>query len=184
MDDAGGATGVCRSREGFTAVAVRVVADNQVAGQDVHLLPVVVDERRRRIDAGIEPQKSGAAPGLALLIEIAREDFLLDARGISGRRRPAAVHVEPLEFQVRFVHGHSSVSVCVHSARCARICLARCIAAPSRGFTQVMQLVMYAPRSDSGSVSSAITSATSKCSVALCGASGIDRLSSRTCPLM
>src|ERR1044071_3267455 len=86
MDDAGGATGVCGSREGFTAVAVRVVADNQVAGQDVHLLPVVVDERRRRIDARIEPKKSGAAPVLALLTEIPREVFLVDAGGIPGGR--------------------------------------------------------------------------------------------------
>src|SRR5262249_57317181 len=60
----------------------------------------------RGVDAGLDAQKPSAAAHLAALVEIARENFLLNTRRIPRRRGPAAIHVDPGELEMRLVHRH------------------------------------------------------------------------------
>jgi hypothetical protein len=98
--------GIGRGVERFAALSLRVVADDEVAGDQIDLLPMVMHERRGGVDAGLEAQQSGAAAHLTVLVEVAREDFLLDARGIAGRRGPASLHVHAGKLKMRLVHRH------------------------------------------------------------------------------
>jgi hypothetical protein len=50
-----------------------VVADDEIAGHQVDLLPVVMDEKHGGVDTGIELQQARAAAHLPGLVEIARE---------------------------------------------------------------------------------------------------------------
>src|SRR6516162_1911442 len=77
---------------------------------------MVVHERRGGVDAGIEAQQPGAAAHFAALVEVARKNFLLDPRGIAGRRGPAALHVHAGKFKMRFVHRHGSSPTTVASS--------------------------------------------------------------------
>src|SRR5262245_46155544 len=106
MVDAGRAAGIGRSVEWFAALALGIVADDEVARHQVDLLPVVVHEWRGGVDAGIEAQQPRAASHLAGLVEVARQNLLLDARRVAGGRRPAGIHVDASEFEVRLVHRH------------------------------------------------------------------------------
>src|SRR5262249_11896562 len=84
----------------------------------IDLLPMVVYERCRGEDAGLDAQKPSAAAHLATFVEIAGENFLLDTRGIAGRRRPAGVHVDPGELEMWLVHRHGcSPAISVHPKR-------------------------------------------------------------------
>src|SRR5215469_16858537 len=67
-------------------------------------------ERRGREATRLKPQQARAATHFAALVEIARQDLLLDRRWIAVRSFPAAIHVEPVKFAVRFVHGHKENS--------------------------------------------------------------------------
>ena len=58
-----------------------VVADDQIAREKIDLFPMIVDERRGRVRAGVETQKPRAAAAFLPLVDIAREDLLLDAGG-------------------------------------------------------------------------------------------------------
>src|ERR1700730_6011340 len=69
----------------LAALALGVIADNEVARHQIHLFPMVMDERGSGVDTGIEPQEPRPAPHLLRLVEIARKDFLLDADWIAGR---------------------------------------------------------------------------------------------------
>src|SRR5262245_64174229 len=71
--------GIGWSRETLAAIALRIVADDEIAGEQVHLFPVIVDERRRGVFTRDEPQEARTTAALARLVEIAREDLLLDA---------------------------------------------------------------------------------------------------------
>jgi hypothetical protein len=42
----------------------RIVADGQVALDEIDLFPIIVDERLGRVDARLEAQEAGAAAGL------------------------------------------------------------------------------------------------------------------------
>src|SRR5262245_27818958 len=95
-----------RRLETLTALALRIIADDQVAGEQINLLPMVVHERRRGVDAGREAQQPRAAAHLARLVEIAGENLLLDAGRIARRRDPALRHVDRKKFQMRLVHRH------------------------------------------------------------------------------
>src|ERR1700733_14095732 len=83
MQRAGRAAGVGRRVERPAALAVRVVADDEIAGDEIDFLPMVVDEGRGREAAAGEAQQPRAASHLAPLVEIAGEDLLLNARGIA-----------------------------------------------------------------------------------------------------
>src|SRR5262249_24479819 len=90
----------------LAALAVSVVADNEVARHEIHLFPMVMDERSRGVDARFELQQARPAPHLSGLVEIARQNLLLNAAWIAGRRVPALVHVDGVKFEMRLVHWH------------------------------------------------------------------------------
>src|SRR5271165_5879266 len=72
--NAGRTARIGRRDERLAALALRIVADDEVAGHQVDLLPVVVDEGRGRIDAGIEFEQARAAAHLLCLVEVARKN--------------------------------------------------------------------------------------------------------------
>src|SRR5262249_48618698 len=117
--DARRPAGIGRGVECFAALSLRVVADDEVARDQIDLLPLVVRERRGGVDAGVEAQQPGAAAHLAALVEVARENFLLDPRGVAGRRGPAGVHVHAGKFKMRLVYRHGSTPATVASSSCA-----------------------------------------------------------------
>src|SRR5262245_46803985 len=94
--------------ERFAAFALLIVADDEIAGDQIDLLPMVVHERRGGEDTGLDAQETGAAAHFARLVEVACQNFLLDPRGIAGRRGPATVHVHAGKLEMRLVHRHRS----------------------------------------------------------------------------
>jgi hypothetical protein len=86
---------------------LRVVADDQVAVDDVDLLPVVVHERLGGERARLDLQQPRAAAALRLLVEVRSEDLLVEAGRIAGRPLPAVLHVDLHEFEMllRFHRG-------------------------------------------------------------------------------
>src|SRR6266851_1211804 len=104
--DAGRTARIGRRLERLAALALRVVADDQIAGDEIDLLPVIVHEGRGGVGAGLELQEPRAAAHLLRLVEIARQDLLRDAGRIAGRRVPAVLHVDAGELDVRLVHRH------------------------------------------------------------------------------
>ncbi len=89
--------------EFLAAFALLVVADDQIARHQENFFPIIVDERLGRVDAGREAQKSGAVAAPRFFVELAGDDLLLNARRITGRRMPAFVHIEGVEFLVSLV---------------------------------------------------------------------------------
>src|SRR3954470_1761395 len=95
----------------LTALPLLVVADDQVALHDVHLLPMVMHERLGGKRARVDLEESRAASLLRLLVQVRREDLLPETRRIALRPLPAARQVDLDEFQVLLrLHGflHSS----------------------------------------------------------------------------
>src|SRR6185437_7337049 len=109
------AAGIGGRLEGLAAPALCVIADGEIALEQEHLFPVIMDERRGGEGARLEPQEPRAAAHLAALVEIARQDFLHDGRRIARKRVPAGAQIEAAEFEMRFVHRHG---------RSCRSCLA------------------------------------------------------------
>src|SRR6185295_14949496 len=100
------AAGVGARPEFLAAVAVSVVADDEIARHEVHLLPVIVHEGLGRVHAGSEPQVTAAMPALRLLVERAGQYLLLDALRISRRRLPPLARIGPVELLVLFMYRH------------------------------------------------------------------------------
>src|SRR5258708_5332103 len=100
---AGRAAGIGAGREALATPPLGVVADGQIAVDEIHFLPIFVHERLGREDARLEAQQPGAIAALADLVEGAGQDLLLDAGGIARRGRPAALHVEAVEIAMRVV---------------------------------------------------------------------------------
>src|SRR5690242_18209586 len=71
--DAGRPARVSGRVERLAAFAVLVVADHEVAADQIDFFPMVVHERRRGVDARREAQEPGATAHLARLVEIAGE---------------------------------------------------------------------------------------------------------------
>src|SRR5258706_11943060 len=117
MMNAGRAAGIGRAEEGLAALALRVAADDEIAGEEINLLPMIVHKGRRGVDARIEAQQPRAAAHLLPLVDVACEDLLLDARRIVRRRRPSRAHVECDEFQMGFVHRHGRSLFCLSKHR-------------------------------------------------------------------
>src|SRR5919201_1086555 len=120
--DARRPAGIGRRVEGFAAFALRIVADDEIAGNQIDLLPMVVHERRGREDAGLDAQETGAASHFARFVEIACQNFLLDPRGRAGRGGPATVHVHAGEFEMRLVHWHRSSPAIILDASPGWVC--------------------------------------------------------------
>src|SRR5437763_5408796 len=92
---AGRAAGIGAGREILAALAVHVVADRQIALDQVNLFPIFVHERRGGVDAGREAQQPGAAAALGGLVERAGEGLLPDAVGRTIGGPPVAGPGEP-----------------------------------------------------------------------------------------
>src|ERR1700741_4984318 len=107
MMDAGRSARIGRRLERLPAPALTVIADDQIAGNQIDFFPVVMHERRRGVDAGRKPQQPRSAAHFPFLVEIASQDFLLDAGGVTRRSRPALFHVDLVELKMRLVHRHS-----------------------------------------------------------------------------
>src|SRR6185503_6794869 len=93
--------GIGRRDALLAAAALRVVADDQVAVHDVHLFPVIVHERLGRERARLDLQQPRAAALLRLLVQVARQDLLVEAQWIALRPLPAGVEVDLHELQMR-----------------------------------------------------------------------------------
>jgi hypothetical protein len=87
--------GIGWSRETLPAIALRIVPDDEIAGEQVKFFPVIVDERRRGVFTRDEAQEARTAAALARLVEIAREDLLLDAGRIARRRGQPSLRSTP-----------------------------------------------------------------------------------------
>src|SRR6516162_7856148 len=92
--------------ECLTSIAMLIVSDRQVAGEQEHFFPIFVNERRCGVDTWREAQQSGPTATLVGLVERSRQDLLLNARGISSRSFPSLRHVEGMEFFVDLIDSH------------------------------------------------------------------------------
>src|SRR5258706_2546459 len=91
---AGRAAGIGAGREILAALALRIVADRQIAVHQIDLLPIFVDEGLGGVGAGLEPEQARAAAAAMLLVQAAGQDLLLDAGRVAGRRLPAGAGVD------------------------------------------------------------------------------------------
>src|SRR3974390_761515 len=98
--------GISVRLEGFSPLAMLIVSNRQVAGEQEHFFPIFVNERRCRVDAWREAKQAGPTAALFGLVERSRQDFLLNTRGISSRSFPSLRHVEGMEFFVDLVDSH------------------------------------------------------------------------------
>jgi len=87
-----------------------IVADGEVAGDQVDFFPIFVDERCGRENARRKAQQACAGAAPVFLVERARENLLLDAGRIAGRRLPPGIHIDAVEFEMGLVDGHQSSS--------------------------------------------------------------------------
>src|SRR5580704_798398 len=112
MKDARRTAGIGIGFEGFPALALLVISDRQIAGEQEDFLPVLMDKGRSRIDARCETQQAGAAAALVGFIQRAGQNFLLDAGRVTRGRFPATGHVEGFEFVVSLVYRHLELASC------------------------------------------------------------------------
>src|SRR5437588_10714308 len=77
---AGRAACVGARGKAFAALPRGIVADRQVALDQVDLFPIFVDERLSREHPWRKSQQAGSAAAAALFVEQTRQDLLLDAR--------------------------------------------------------------------------------------------------------
>ena len=68
----GRATGVGVRLERFPAAPVFVIADGQVAGDEINFCPIVMHEGLRREETGVKSQEPGPAAALPIFIQGAR----------------------------------------------------------------------------------------------------------------
>src|SRR5271166_482699 len=103
MHRAGGPAGIGAGGEVFPTSTFRIAADGEVARDQINLLPIFVDERRRREYPRLEAQQARAAAAPALLVERTSQDLLLDPGRIAGRCRPPRAHIDTVEFEMRLI---------------------------------------------------------------------------------
>src|SRR5215475_6944021 len=103
---AGRPTGIGVGRKRLAPPTVSIVADDEVARNQINLLPVIVDEGSGRENAGCKSQQARARAAFGLLIERAGQDLLLNSLGVARRRLPAGAHVKGVELSMLLVHGH------------------------------------------------------------------------------
>src|SRR5882724_1920857 len=125
--------GIGRREALLAAAPLRVVADDEIALDHVHLFPVVVDEGHGRKRARLDLQEPRAAPALRFFVEIRGEDLLVEARRVARRHFPSRLQVDlhELEMLLRFHHAPSSLPSS-HGARNTSSCaMAWCTTVPS-----------------------------------------------------
>src|SRR5207244_9410468 len=77
--------------EAGAASAVPVVADDQIARDEIHLFPVIVHEGLGRVHAGVEAQVARAKAALLLFVEESGEHLLPDPVRMARQFFPAAI---------------------------------------------------------------------------------------------
>jgi hypothetical protein len=82
--DPGRANGVGVVAKLLAALSVRIVADDQIAGEQKNLFPVLMDEWCGRERAGLDAQQARAIAAPVVFIECAGDDFLFEAWRIAG----------------------------------------------------------------------------------------------------
>src|SRR5262245_52867644 len=101
---------VRRAGELLAAAPLGVVAHDQVPGEEIHLLPVLVDERSGGERAWLDPQQPRAAAAAVRLVEGTREDLLLESGRIARRNRETGLEIDGRELEMLLVdcaHDHS-----------------------------------------------------------------------------
>src|SRR5687768_5806523 len=117
--------GVSRREALLPALALLVVAHDEIALHHVHLFPMVVDERLGGERARLDLQQAGAASELVRLVQVGGEDLLVEAGRIARRDLPAGAQVDLHELQVLLgLHG------LLHASALAS---AWCVTVPSKG---------------------------------------------------
>src|ERR1035437_6225094 len=106
MGDTRGSHAIGAGIERLTAVPVLVISDDQIARDNEHLFPIIVDERLRTVGPRQKTQKTGVTAAPLGGIEFAGQDLLLNAGRIAGRRFPSFGHIDLIEFTVFLIHGH------------------------------------------------------------------------------
>src|SRR5207244_12405611 len=87
----GRTAGVRARTELLAAAAVFVAADDEVAGDHVHFLPVFVNERHCGVDAWLESQMPCAKALSVLLVERTSQHLLFHARRPARRHLPTRI---------------------------------------------------------------------------------------------
>lgn len=72
-------------RETLATLPLVVIADDQVARDQIDLFPILMGERRGRIDARRETQQPRARAAPVVFVQSAGQDLLLNPGGIAGR---------------------------------------------------------------------------------------------------
>src|SRR5579872_2466867 len=99
MKNARRTTGVGIGAKFAPRAAVGAIADDQIAGKHIDLLPIVVNKGRRGARAWMKSQQTRAPARLGDLVERPGEYFLLNIGGITGGGPPAFFHIDRLEFE-------------------------------------------------------------------------------------
>src|SRR5690348_9282352 len=115
--------GVGRRVALLAATPLGIVADDQVALRDVDLLPVIVHEGLGGKRARLDLQQPRAATALAYLVEIARQDLLVEARRVARRPLPAALQIDLHELEM-LLGLHADL---LHASS---LCIAWCVTVP------------------------------------------------------
>src|SRR5439155_18989427 len=102
----GWAAGIGAGREAFAPFSRGIVADREIALDQIDLFPIIVNKGRRGEHLRRETQEPRPAAALARLVERPGEDLLFDPGGIAGRGAPAGRHIDGMEFAMGLVDGH------------------------------------------------------------------------------
>src|SRR5579872_285853 len=78
----------------FPVPSSLIIADDEVARDQVNFLPILMNKRPGREYTGLKAQEASPASTFILFIERPGENLLLDALGIARQSFPALVHVE------------------------------------------------------------------------------------------
>src|SRR5271167_3961887 len=68
---------------------VLIVANNEVAGDQVNFLPILMNKGLGSENAGLKTQEARSASASGLFIERTGKNLLLDAAGVYGRSNPS-----------------------------------------------------------------------------------------------
>ena len=100
------AAGVGVRLKALATFAVRIIANNQIAGDEIHFFPIVVGERRSCVDARFKAKQPRPCAAVVCLIKRTGQNLLLDACRIACRGFPTALQVNRVEFVMLLVHWH------------------------------------------------------------------------------
>ena len=94
----------------LAAFSLFIVADDQIARDEINLFPVFMRERRSGVDARFETQQSRTRAAPIGFVQPAGKNLLLNSRRITRRDFPAAVHVQRVKLVMLLIDWHLGVS--------------------------------------------------------------------------